>query len=176
MADDSYQIELVKDPLSVVARNERRSLLGVGVLALVMSAGIIPTKISALGIEFSNYVQSDLIFIFILVNVYYLVAFFVYGVSDFIAWRVRLIESLVKAYKEKELMSEQQFDIHKRIYSDPITSKYQSLAFGGSIVRALLEFLLPLAFSLFAIYSLYGTYSESKPVPHPKEIMKLQTK
>jgi len=41
------------DPLSEVTRRERRALLGVSALSIAMSiTHLIPTKISALGVEF----------------------------------------------------------------------------------------------------------------------------
>jgi len=45
----------VQDPLSAVSRSEQKILLGVSVLSItIVKTGLIPTKISALGIEFSK--------------------------------------------------------------------------------------------------------------------------
>jgi len=48
---------------------------------------LIPSKISALGIEFSQTDQKSLLSMIALVVLYFLVAFALYASSDFIAWR-----------------------------------------------------------------------------------------
>ena len=55
---------LVSDCLSEVTRKERRSLLGISMLGIVITqAELVPTKISALGVEFSQANQAVLLLI-----------------------------------------------------------------------------------------------------------------
>ena len=82
---------LVADPLSSVARNERRSLLLLSVIGIaIVKTGLVPSKIEALGIEFSPGDQKSLLNILGMVNVYLLLAFSIYALTDFIGWRVPL--------------------------------------------------------------------------------------
>lgn len=61
----------VQDPLSGVTRSERKILLGVSVIAIaIVKTGLIPTKISALGIEFSQADRSALLGVMALVVIY----------------------------------------------------------------------------------------------------------
>lgn len=76
------------DPLSDVTRKERKTLIIVTLIALALSKlGLYPTKISALGIDFSSAgielnVLLPLYFRFILV--YLLITFILYAFSDFV--------------------------------------------------------------------------------------------
>ena len=64
---------LLKDPLREVTRNERKILLGVSMLGLVMVKGsLVPVKISALGIDFSKTNQTALLTILAIIVAYYL--------------------------------------------------------------------------------------------------------
>src|SRR5215212_9174358 len=48
-------LKLINDPLQDVTRKERKSLLGVSALGIAMvKAGLVPQKISALGIDFQQ--------------------------------------------------------------------------------------------------------------------------
>lgn len=146
----------LQDPLSDITRKERRSLLGISILSIAMvKTKLIPTKISALGIEFTGANQKTLLFLVMLIVFYYLCAFTFYGLSDFLAWRIDIFEALKKAYKNAQMMEEREFEIHRKIVSDPRTAfnlKFSSLA---SILRALFEFLLPLIVGIYSIYILY---------------------
>src|SRR2546430_6802694 len=79
----------LRDPLSNVTRNERKLLLAVSAIGLVLrNAGLVPTKIAALGIEFSQIDQKILLRATGLIVLYFLCAFVLYAVSDFVAWRL----------------------------------------------------------------------------------------
>ena len=86
----------VRDPLSQVTRNERRSLLAVSTLGITLVVtGLVPTKIEALGVEFTQTDQKALLAIIAISTAYFLVAFTIYAVSDFIAWRF-MIRNVIK--------------------------------------------------------------------------------
>jgi uncharacterized membrane protein YqjE len=81
----------VEDPLSEETRKERRALLGAsGLGILVVRTGLVPTKISALGIEFSTRDQRSFVVAVAVVVAYFFVAFLIYAISDFIVWRAAL--------------------------------------------------------------------------------------
>ena len=85
----------LRDPLSPVTRAERRSLLGVSAVGLVIAkSGLVPTKISALGVDFSNADQHALLSMGSLAVVYFIVAFTVYATSDLVAWRIEFNQTI----------------------------------------------------------------------------------
>jgi hypothetical protein len=77
MAEPTPLETAIRDPLSEVTRKERRLLLGVSVLGLAMvKIGLVPQKISALGVEFSSVNQKTLLYLIALIVVYFFVCFF----------------------------------------------------------------------------------------------------
>lgn len=75
------------DPLSEVTRAERKTLLLVSAIGIVMElTGLVPSKITTFGVEFSEADQNLLLGLFGGVVIYFLVAFLVYAWSDFLAW------------------------------------------------------------------------------------------
>jgi len=96
-ADQQEKDALValKDPLSEVTRRERRALLALSTLCYVIArVGLVPTKISALGIDFNHSDQKTLFRILAGILVYLIVAFVIYASADFIAWRIARAEVL----------------------------------------------------------------------------------
>src|SRR6266404_2153310 len=78
----------LRDPLSSVTRNERKILLATSAIGLVVRhAGLVPTKIAALGIEFSQIDQRVLLRAIAAIILYFLCAFVLYAMSDLVAWR-----------------------------------------------------------------------------------------
>jgi hypothetical protein len=78
----------LRDPLSEVTRKERRLLLGISALGIVIvKSGLVPSKVEALGIQFTQTNQQALILALGAVIGYFLVAFVLYAASDLTAWR-----------------------------------------------------------------------------------------
>jgi len=92
---------LEEQPLSESSRKERRALLGFSSLAFTIAlCGLIPQKISALGVEISGAQQSYLQWVLFGLIAYFLVAFLLYGLQDWLAWRGRIYEGLAQDMKE----------------------------------------------------------------------------
>ena len=85
---DPAPIEIVtSDPLGVLARKMRAYLLGVSLVSIVVAAtGLVPSEISNLGITFMPNERRAFVVILAGVTVYYLLAFIIYGLSDFLTW------------------------------------------------------------------------------------------
>jgi hypothetical protein len=78
---------LLRDPLSEVARKERRALLLVSAAGyVVVKTGLVPSKIEALGITFSAKEQGALLTVFALVVMYFVVTFVLYAAIDALAF------------------------------------------------------------------------------------------
>lgn len=168
----------LQDPLSQVTRGERKALLSVSIIAImIVKAGIVPTKISALGVEFSPTNQKAFLFIIALTIAYFLVAFIIHASADFVAWQISHIKSVKRTLRdfESELRdilktkltadvndkrAEEQMqstlDAHRILMDrilvrDKITSNF---AYPISFARALLEFLFPILLAVYSIIAL----------------------
>jgi hypothetical protein len=83
MLEPEFVEILLQDPLSKVARQERTRLLVSSFVALVIAkAGIIPTKIEALGVEFSSSNRTAIMVLAGVVVAYFLLTFVIYGLFD----------------------------------------------------------------------------------------------
>ena len=150
----------VRDPLSKVTRNERRFLLGVSMVGITLvKTGLVPSRISALGIEFTKTDQKSLLFIVALITAYFVVAFTIYAVSDFIAWRLAFRAALREAItqsderiaqKQKEFLDQ----VKEKRFSMPSIPRGRIIFILNkpvSIIRAVFEFLLPILVGIYAI-------------------------
>jgi len=76
------------DPLKELTRKERRTLLLMGSLGIVIAhTGLVPTQITALGIQFQTSQRTALYVIFALAVLYFLCAFMLYCTLDFVEWK-----------------------------------------------------------------------------------------
>lgn len=143
-------IEFLSDPLSPIARAERRNLLIAGTVGLLVAiAGIVPTKISALGIELSLPAQEMFIYIVCGTIVYFLAAFIIYGVSDFFIWRKKYQDYLeaVEAYNDS--WTEEDQEAYDRSSTPKVAWLYQNSGL-VALIRAFFEYALPVLFGLVA--------------------------
>src|SRR5690348_8160379 len=93
---DADPREFLSDPLSDVSRRERRNLLIASVVGVLVSyVGLVPTRISALGIEFPAPAQNSFLVLIALVICYFIAAFLIYSLADFFIWRKRHHDYLV---------------------------------------------------------------------------------
>jgi hypothetical protein len=74
--------------LSEPTKKERRALLGVSLIIIAISRiGLLPSKISAIGIEFNQTDQHILLWILIIINGYFLFGWLINVYNDFYSWR-----------------------------------------------------------------------------------------
>lgn len=91
-----------QDPLGTLSREARNRLLLVSVISiLVATIGLVPTKIEALGVEFSAKEQAGLLYALSLFTVYFGIEFAVYGLSDIYRWRTG-VNTAVLAYRRQQ--------------------------------------------------------------------------
>lgn len=78
----------LRDPLREVTRKERRNLLAASAVSYgIVKTGLVPTEIATLGIKLSPAHRSELLMTLAIVVGYFLVAFVIYAVSDWLAGR-----------------------------------------------------------------------------------------
>ncbi|MBM4855601.1 hypothetical protein HYO47_22400 [Vibrio parahaemolyticus] len=149
------------DPLSEVTRKERRMLLGLSMLGVFFAkTGIVPSKISTLGIELAATEQSSFFYVLAAMLVYF--AFALYAFSDFIVWKKAVIESDVSEYKNYVIEREtehQQNPIDEEVSSSRLmlyrkNRVWLSAKKPVSLARSFFEFILPIivgSVSLFMV-------------------------
>jgi hypothetical protein len=127
----------LRDPLSDVTRKERSYLLGISIAGIVMvRTNLVPSRITALGITFEETDRKILIFLVGLVAAYFLVAFVLYAIADFL----RQLGAAVMATRR-----EYAFTINDR-YVVPVVV----------LVRAFFEYILPIGLGVYAIWVLFS--------------------
>jgi hypothetical protein len=145
----------LEDPLSDVTRRERKFLLGTSAIAIIVSqTGMVPSKVSALGIDFEAADQAALLRVFAAVIAYFFAAFVIYGCSDYLHWRLRYDD----ARKTLFLNHVKNIDINKLdeyAVDHPLRLRgLQRISPLVSIMRGIFEFLLPLLVAAASIYLL----------------------
>jgi len=157
MSNSSLDIiaERLKVPLGSVAIANRKQLLLFSVLSLIVTVvGVMPTKVSMLGIEFDASNQRAFLVLLTLGVVYYLVSFVVSMLSDLMSWKV-----LFTLNKEKLLTNLDDFDIShlskeqvlEQMKLETSTISQSKLLFS---VRILIDVVVPITLSLFSIFCL----------------------
>ena len=157
----------LRDPLSEVTRKERRTLLGASAVGIVIAkTGLIPSKISAFGIDFTQADQRSLLFAIAAVIVYFLIAFLIYAGSDYLEWRLAYRHALEDALEERFKSEEEdegrylkRREAVQRALSDLRVSSvhWSGLSRPISAVRAVFEFIVPICISIYAIVVLLRT-------------------
>lgn len=149
----------VRDPLSDVTRKERRALLGVGLLGLVIAkTGLIPTEIAALGVKFGTSDQKALLSVLALATGYFVVAFALYAASDFLAWRLAFRAALREAMLKRRAWGDEDEKLERELSHLGASFPFMHASITVvSALRATFEFLLPMFFGIYAIYVLSTT-------------------
>lgn len=79
----------ISDPLSAHTRSVRKTLLITSTVSLAVGlTGLIPTKIAALGIEFSQVDRNSMVLLLCGIVGFMLLSFIVTAAADFTAWRI----------------------------------------------------------------------------------------
>jgi len=155
----------LRDPLSTETRTERRTLLGASAIGIVIvKTGLIPSKISALGIEFTQTDQRSLLLAIAAIVSYFLVAFLIYATSDFLAWRSLYQEAHTqksldakKRYEQGMRMDIVDQDRELTIEEHDIQKFFKSrhvilrLSSPMSLIRAMFEFVVPILVGVYSI-------------------------
>ncbi|ENM5764292.1 hypothetical protein V9R53_003991 [Vibrio mimicus] len=151
MAEVKVDLALI-DPLSDVTRRERRMLLAVSMLGIFLArAGIVPTKVSALGIELSTSDQKTFLLIIGASLLYFVTAFVLYALSDFIVWKKSILSDQVQQFSTTDFIPDNlpRFEFESRLYQK--NKVWYSATKPVSICRAFFEFILPILVGLAAL-------------------------
>ncbi|MFV0543661.1 MAG: hypothetical protein ACK5L8_08250 [Marinicella pacifica] len=109
--------ERVLNPFHEITRRTRKSLLLTTFLAFSITwAGLIPTKIEALGIELSSSDQTALHILIVIALIYFLIAFWIYSASDLMRFNIIMHagkENIKKSFGGEILNSHTVFSEYK---------------------------------------------------------------
>ena len=148
------------DPLTEITRKERRALLGSAVLGIALvKVPLVPSKLSAFGLDFDAPNQRTLLALYALVVGYFLVAFLVYALTDYVAWRRSQVIFYREYIRQDELVRKslgvkaEKEALRKWLeegcpYRGFASHHMATLASG---LRAAFEFLVPIAVAAYAI-------------------------
>lgn len=101
---------LLQDVLRDVTRKERRTLLGLATVAIIIAKENVKlSSINVLGLNLGNTDNDRLLFLMGLVVVYFFVAFIIYAALDLVSWRFTVADM-----KSKEAAENYQRDSEKQ--------------------------------------------------------------
>ena len=148
--------DYLADPLSPIARAERRNLLLAGTLAILIShVNLVPARITALGLEFAPPAQASFLVITALVVGYFMFAFATYALADLFVWRKRYYDYLAAVERESKDWTLQDQIEHDEIHANlPTIDWYYQWSPRVANVRMLFEFVLPLLVGAYAASAL----------------------
>ncbi|HAT8558747.1 TPA: hypothetical protein I7221_22720 [Vibrio vulnificus] len=151
MLGNSTLKERLKEPLTETTRKTRRNLLAASVSGIVIvNVGLVPQKISAFGIEFTQGNQESLLQLISYVIVFYVITFLVYVLSELTAWNMAL------RTEEFEFMMNQQENVRSFLgesrgesFFDQVY-KLRFMARPVFLLRLIVEVAMPLLLALWA--------------------------
>ena len=159
----STPADFLGDPLSDVARRERRNLLASSTIALlIVHVGLIPERISAFGIELSAPAQSALLLMLVAVVIYFMVAFVIYGFADFLVWRHKYhdyLENRENKFQNWTMDDQRRYDeLRQRV---PSIAWLYSVSKPVAYIRVVFEFLLPFVLGIYAALAVLSSLRSS---------------
>jgi hypothetical protein len=153
---------LIKDPLTEVTRRERRTFLGVSILAIaVIKANLIPNRLTAFGVEIDHVRHEALVTVLTAIVLYFLFVFVAYAFSDFLGWRIAFWEarraSAVEGEKAQKAVDEGADEDSPEVAECYRRQRaWSQKAIPTSAVRAFLDFGLPVLVGVTALMVLRG--------------------
>jgi hypothetical protein len=160
----------LRDPLSDVTRTERRNLLGVSAIGIVIAkSGLVPSKITALGIECGPSDQRALLKMFTAIVLYFLLAFVIYAISDLVAWRTSFHQAVFEWRKRRELLKDDERSAEDRMFREFLSrgQLWSRVTRPVSLLRAIFDFAVPVLIAAYAVHAL-STTPPPKPANPPK--------
>ncbi|EKO3524407.1 hypothetical protein SD340_004302 [Vibrio fluvialis] len=152
----------LREPLNDTTRKARRNLLAVSVIGIITTkVGLVPTKITAFGIEFSAANLEALMTLLALATLYFLLTFVTYVFSELQAWQVLITSQELEKFKERtevltfhsSLLSTPNYEFEEefRLQAERIYSKTKPVFY----FRLSVELIVPVLISMYAIVSAF---------------------
>lgn len=158
---------LAADPLSDIARRERRALVAVSSVGLIMAkGGLVPSRITALGIEFDTTEQNVLVGVLVFAVLYFFVGFVIYASQDFALSRLAFFRAIDEASRQADPAQDAVVRKRKLFWIGAIRT--------SAIARSVLEFAVPLILALYALGVLLAFSPSANGQPQSEQGRKLE--
>ncbi|EHI9242931.1 hypothetical protein J9100_004264 [Vibrio vulnificus] len=150
--------ERLKEPLTETTRKVRRNLLASAFVGIVIiKVGLVPKKISAFGIEFSEANQESLLALIAGITCFYIVTFLVYIASELTAWNIALrAEEIDDMTQYEDRVAKYEGDMQMAESSARKVSHLSIIAKPVFLVRLFIEVGLPVGISLWSMKIVLG--------------------
>ena len=160
MSESNHFSERLREPLNETTRKVRRNLMAASVVGVVLTkVGLIPTKVSAFGVEFSSSNQNALMFLLASAIGYFALSFVVYVYSELTAWQLVFTSKEMEEMKLEATHRNREL-IEGRSEEDMFRHHVRNLYFRTKptfYIRLFVELMIPIIFASYSAYSLLST-------------------
>lgn len=147
----------LREPFNETTRKTRRNLLAASVLGVVIAkVGLIPSKISAFGIDFTAANQQSLVLLLAFAIAYFGLAFIVYLYSELVAWQIVFRSQELEQLKEESHRRRDSLPDEEKWFHDRARFTYIQ-ARPTFFIRIFVELVVPVGFAIYAAISLVTT-------------------
>ena len=157
MAISNVFSDRLREPLNETTRKVRRNLLAASVVGVILSkVGLIPSKFSAFGIEFSESNQDALMSLLVFVILYFSITFLAYVYSELIAWQLIFRSEEMERLEKQSRRSPESIDSEHEKY---LWEKARHTYFQAKptfFLRLIVEIAIPLIFAFYSAITLYS--------------------
>lgn len=158
--DESALRTLLKDPLGDVTRKERRNLLCVSIIVIsIVRIGLVPTRITSLGIELTKPETTAFLWMLGSITVYFFLTYLIYALSDYLHWTIAWYDvKWDEISKQADNVKSTEHDLKGRttvVFYLTDGDRFTFFAQMTSLVRVLFDYFLPITIALIALILLY---------------------
>ena len=149
----------LREPLNETSRKVRRNLLAASVIffsRFIAKVGLIPSKFSVLGIEFSEANQEALLTLLIFVIAYFVITFLVYVSSELVAWQMIFRSEEMERLQNQARRREGSIDSEHEKYLWEKARYTYFQAKPAFFLRLLVEVAIPVVFAVYSAVALYN--------------------
>ncbi|NWO06545.1 MAG: hypothetical protein HLX50_12925 [Alteromonadaceae bacterium] len=156
MSESSHFSSRLREPLVETTRKVRRNLMTASVIGVVLTkVGLVPSKISAFGVEFTSSNQRALMIVLAAAIAYFAVSFMVYVYSELTAWKIVIASKEIEEIKEQsKTESYQLFGVDEDEKFRQHLRKIYSRSKPTFYIRLGVELLIPIVFAMYSCFSL----------------------
>lgn len=170
MADQNPFMDRLREPLSPTTRRVRRNVLAASAVGIaIVKVPLVPSKIPALGIDFTSADQGALLLFIAAIVTYYGISFITYVISEVVAWQLALRQERIDRFEDRQLKNPVQEEgvagIRTRELREDLYRQdhfWVVLSQPIFLIRATFEVLVPV---LLAVYSVVVLVSAELPIP-----------
>lgn len=171
MSNSNPFSDRLREPLNETTRKSRRNLLAAAVVGVVIAkVGLVPTKISAFGVDFTSANQESLLLLLACAIGYFGVTFVVYLYSELIAWQLVFRSKELEQLKEEAEREVRSRDSDIERFFHKRTRKTYFQARPAFFVRIFVELVIPIVFAIYSAVALLNTESSASVEPANKSM------